>query len=47
MVEWQKGFVSLKSLPTYVICKQFEPRSGSTKRQAWSKLFDTQLVLLK
>ena len=31
------------------LCKQFGPRSGPTKRRAWSgsKLIDTQLVFLK
>ena len=31
------------------LCKQFGPRSGSTKCRAWSgsKLFDTPMVFLK
>ena len=31
------------------LCKQFGPRSGPTKRRAWSgaNLFDSQMVLLK
>ena len=33
----------------YNLCKQYGPRSGSTKRWAWrgSKLFDTRMVFLK
>ena len=35
--------------PADNLCKQFGPRSGPTKCQAWSgyKLFDTLMVLLK
>ena len=36
-------------LPANNFCKQCGPRSGPTKRRAWSgtKLFDTLMVLLK
>ena len=51
LFKWNELFPSYWRLlsPAHNLCKQFWPRSGLTKCQAWSgsKLFNTLMILLK